>query len=364
MATKHRAVIIGTGAVVNSHLSALEAELDRVELLAAMDIDEARVKAVCEKAGIPRWYTNASEMLAAEQPDIVHLTAPPATHLSLITECLEAGAWVFTEKPVCLSLAEFDTLSEVEQRTGRYFSNVFQWRFGSAAKHIRHLIETGGLGRPMVLVCNTLWYRTQAYYDVAWRGRWDNESGGPTMTLGIHMTDMLLWMMGGTWQEVRAMAATLNHDIEVEDISLALVRFEGGTLATITNSALSPRQESYLRMDFEKATLECSTLYRYTNENWRFSLPESGGDPSAQAAWEALYDQEDIMGGHNQQYKEFLDSYEANERPLVSGSEARRILEFSASLYKAAATGLPVRKGDITPEDPYYQSMGGPAGVK
>ena len=138
---------------------------------------------------------------------------------------------------------------------------------------------------------------------------------------------------------------------------MALVRFENGAMGTLTNSALSPRQESYLRLDFQQATLECSTLYRYNNVNWRFSLPDGVENPQAQAAWDALAG--DFPGDHIIQYRELLDSIAANERPLVSGAEARRILEFSASLYKSARTGQPVRRGEITADDPFYYSMSG-----
>lgn len=362
MTSRLRAAIIGTGGIVGAHLQAIESQADRVDLVAAVDLNSERLKTICEQANIPQAYSDAHTMLAQEKPDIVHILTPPATHKNLIIAALEAGAWVYCEKPLCLSLAQFDEISAAEERSGNYCSTVFQWRFGSAGKHIRRLIETQALGRPLVAVCNTLWYRQQDYYDVSWRGRWDNESGGPTMTLGIHMTDLLLWLLGGQWDEVRAMTATLNHDIQVEDIAMALVRFDGGPLVTITNSSLSPHQESYLRLDFEQATLECSTLYRYTNEHWRFSLPDKGGSATAQAAWDTLYEQPDVIGGHNQQYEELLDSYAARERPFVSGGEARRILEFSASLYKAATTGQPVRRGDIGRDDPFYHSMGGPAG--
>ncbi|MEO8394695.1 MAG: Gfo/Idh/MocA family oxidoreductase, partial [Chloroflexota bacterium] len=278
----YRIAIIGTGNSVDNHLLAIEALGERAELVAAVDISETRVKAICEQYHIPRAYTNVTEMLAAEQPDLVSIVTPPATHKALAIECLEAGSWVYCEKPLCASLAEFDQIAAVEQRTGRYVSTVFQWRFGSAAKHLKRLIELEALGKPMVAVCNTLWYRTQTYYDVAWRGRWKTEIGGPTMGLGIHLMDLLLWLMDG-WREVRAMADTLDHEIEVEDISMALVRFGNGALGTIINSALSPRQESYLRFDFQKATVECSALYRYSNENWKFSLPPNIDDPATLA---------------------------------------------------------------------------------
>jgi predicted dehydrogenase len=234
---------------------------------------------------------------------------------------------------------------------------VFQWRFGSAAKYLKQLIAANTLGRPLVGVCNTLWYRTQDYYRVAWRGKWATEVGGPTATLGIHLVDLFLWLMGD-WCEVRALVGTLDRQIEVEDVSMALVRFESGAMGSIVNSALSPRQESYMRLDFQRATVEVKALYRYSNENWRFSLPD--GDQTAAAAmaqWQALAD--NISGRHEVELGEILDSMEQGKHPPVNGSESRRIIEFIASLYKAAFTGQPVRRGDITPDDPFYFAMNG-----
>jgi predicted dehydrogenase len=281
---------------------------------------------------------------------------PPATHKAIVIECLEAGAWVYCEKPLCASLAEFDEITAAEQRTGRYVSTVFQWRFGSAGKHLKRLIQAEAFGKPLVIVCNTLWYRTHDYYSVAWRGKYATEFGGPTMTLGIHLMDFVLWLMGD-WQVVQALTGTLDRHIEVEDVSMAMVRFANGALGSFVNSALSPRQESYVRLDFQKVTLEMSSLYRYTNDNWKISLPPDIQDTETLQHWHKL--SENIICNHEIQLGEILDSMENKQQPLVSGAEARRILEFAASLYKSAATGLPVQRGDITPQDPFYYTMSG-----
>src|SRR5204863_8334871 len=111
------------------------------------------------------------------------------------------------------------------------------------------------LGRQMVGRCQTTWYRTQDYYAVPWHGTWADAFGGPTMQLGIHTMDLFLWLWN-VWEEVTAAAATMNHQMEVEDVSLALVRYASGALATIVNSAVSPRQETVVRLDFERATVE------------------------------------------------------------------------------------------------------------
>jgi len=356
--SRYRVALIGTGGIVVSHLEAIAALSDRVELVAAVDQNAARVEAVCAQAGIPRAYTDAETMLAAERPDLVHILTPPATHLPLILAALDAGAWVWSEKPLCRSLAEFDQIAAAEQRTGRFVSTVFQWRFGAAVEHLRKLAGENLLGRPLVAVCQTLWYRDAAYYAVPWRGKFATETGGPTATLGIHLMDLLLWLWG-EWEEVQATAATLDRPIQVEDVSMALVKFESGALASIVNSALSPRQETYLRLDYQRATAEVKTLYRYANEHWTFTaLPGDAGD-ALTAAWRAIPC--DRIGSHTAQLTLLLDSLDRGDRPLVSGAEARRTIEFVASLYKSAFTGHPVRRGSITPGDPFYASMNGVA---
>jgi hypothetical protein len=103
--------------------------------------------------------------------------------------------------------------------------------------------------------------------------------------------------------------------------------------------------------------VECSALYRYQNTNWRFSIAEQSPDGEALAQWQNI--ETDISGSHGVQLSEILDSMDAGERPFLSGSEARRIIEFSTSLYKSAFTNQPVQRGSITADDPFYYALNG-----
>lgn len=356
--TPRRIAIIGTGKSVGNHLTAIQELGDRVDLVAAVDVDEARVKQIASEHNIPRWFTSTSAMLDAVQPDLVCIITPPATHKQLVIECLTAGAWVLCEKPLVTSLAEFDELDRAEQATGRYLSTVFQWRFGSAAKHLRQLIAAGTLGRPLVGLCNTMWFRDAEYYRAPWRGRYETEVGGPTATLGIHLMDLFLWLYG-SWREVTAQIDTLDRNIDVEDIAMAIVRFENGALGSIVNSVLSPRQESYMRLDFQRATAEVSTLYRYNNDHWRFTAVD--GEDSEAVLNSLKRIPGSVPGNHAAQLSDVLDSLDRGERPPVSGEESRSTLEFIASLYKSAHTRAPVTRGSITPDDPFYYAMNGAA---
>jgi predicted dehydrogenase len=354
-----RTAIIGTGLIANAHMRAIKEMGDLVRAVAAVDVDRARVEAFCKTYDISHSYTDAADMLAAEQPDLVQIATPPGTHTDLIVQSLEAGAWVFCEKPLCGSLAELDRIAEAERRTGNYCSSVFQWRFGSGAQHLKGLIETNAMGRPLVGICNTTWYRDETYYGVPWRGTWAMDFGGPTMILGIHPTDMLLWLLGD-WQEVRAMIGTLDRDIEVEDVSMAVARFKCGAMVSFVNSALSPRQESVVRLDFQRATVELCCLYSHRNSDWRYSIADKATHTDELARWQHI--PEDIPSSHIPQLAALLDDMARNERPLVSGDEVRRTIEFVSALYKSAVTGEPVRQGAIVPGDPFYDRLSGTAG--
>jgi predicted dehydrogenase len=351
-----RAAIIGTGGIARSHVAAVQGQNGGVELVAAVDIDAGRVTDFSQTHGIPNPYTDVQEMLDAQQPQLVLIATPPGIHCNLIVQSLEAGAWVLCEKPLCASLAEMDRIEEAERRTGNFCSSVFQWRFGSGGRHLKRLIQEGTLGRPLVGICNTTWYRTPAYYAVPWRGKWETELGGCTMGHGIHAIDFFLWLYG-EWQEVQAMMGTLDREIEVEDVSMALVRFANGAMGSITNSVLSPREESYLRLDFQKATVELTHLYSYRNEQWRYTAPTNAPFAGEVATWQAF--EEDTPSSHAAQLRDFVHAMARGERPPVSGSDVRPTIEFLASLYKSAITGQAVHRGEITPADPFYRSMNG-----
>ena len=170
---------------------------------------------------------------------------------------------------------------------------------------------------------------------------------------GIHQMDLLFEVLGD-WREVTAMADTLDRNIETEDVSLAVVKFESGALASIVNSVLSPRETSYLRFDFQDATVEVEHLYGYDNSSWRWTpAPHRGEDPAVQN-WPPP---ENVPSSHKQQLSELLDSMAAGDRPRASGHDGRRTLEFIAALYQSAETGRRIHRSELTKNGIYYTGM-------
>lgn len=351
----YTAAIVGTGGISQAHARGLKESEERVHLVACCDLDEERLNNFADEWNVEARYQDFDKMLAEVKPDLVHICTPPWLHTELSVKALRAGAWVLCEKPLCGSLAEFDLITQAENDSGNYCSSVFQYRFGSGGQHLKKLIDQGALGRPLVGQCHTTWYRDDDYFAVPWRGKWSTELGGPTVGHGIHSMDLFLWLMGD-WTEVQAVTATLDRHIEVEDVSMAIVQFENGALGSIINSVLSPEQKTFTRFDFQKATVELLHLYYYTNENWTYYKAPHISDDELER-WSQI--PENRASSHGSQIRALLDSMDKGERPLVSGKESRRILEFISSIYKAADTKAPVARGSIQPGDPYYNALSG-----
>ncbi|GAB3172854.1 Gfo/Idh/MocA family oxidoreductase [Myceligenerans halotolerans] len=358
-----RATILGTGAIAAHHAAAIAALGDHgiaAQVTHAVDIDAGRAATFAAEYDIPGHGTSLADALP--ETDVLHICTPPGAHLDATLAALAAGVHVIVEKPAVLSLAELDRIAAAERsaapaRTGQgtaRFTQVVQHRFGAGALRLRRLLDDGALGRPLVATCNTLWFRPPAYFDVPWRGRWDTEGGGPTMGHGIHQFDLLVAMFG-EWTEVTAMAGRLARDVDTEDVSMAIVRFANGAMASITNSLLSPRETSDLRFDTEKATAELSHLYGYSDENWTFT-PVAGQDDVARH-W--VPEPEALPSGHTAQFIPTYRAFAAGEAPPVTAEDARGTFELAAAIYRSAFTGAPVRSGQIGPDDPFYESMRG-----
>ncbi len=351
-----RVAVVGGGAIsLSKHLPALASEHERVDVVALVDVDEARASAAANEWRIPGRYTDVHAMLVAESPDIVVICTPPIAHREAVVASLDHGAWVWCEKPPALSLAEYDEIASHEsEENGPYAGYVFQHRFGSGAERLRRHVDEGTLGRPLVAVCHTLWYREPAYFEVPWRGRWDTEGGGPTMGHGIHQMDLMLSLLGD-WSEVTAVMSTTARRTQTEDVSMAIVGLESGATVSVVNSLLSPRETSYLRFDFERATVELEHLYGYDNTHWRWT-PVPGTDDPAVAAWRPDTDE---PSSHRAQLASFLDSYTLGERPRASGDDGRRVLELIAGMYGSALSGTTLHRRDLLPGHGFYHSMYG-----
>ncbi|WP_198586749.1 Gfo/Idh/MocA family protein [Glycomyces xiaoerkulensis] len=356
MSSTYRLAIVGTGGIAHLHAKSIREHVPgRFEIVAAVDPAADRLEDFRSAFGVERGYASIEELLAAEEPDLVDLCTPPGAHADGAVAALGADVGVVCEKPPALSLADFDRIAAASASSKGDFAVISQHRFGSAAERVRNMMTSGVLGPLAIAKCDTLWFRPEDYFAVEWRGRWETEGGGPTMGHGIHQIDTLLSIVG-PWAEVVATAHRHRRATNTEDVSHAIVTLESGASVSITNSLLSPRETSHIRLDYDHATVELDHLYGYGDADWTVTPIEAHAE-EVMGAWGA--EPRGRRSGHGAQFAVLADALDAGAKPPVTAEDARRTLELISAIYASAFTGKPVRAGDIDPTSPYYQRMDG-----
>ena len=110
------------------------------------DLSPAAVDYAVKTFQSGKGYTDYTQMLAHEKPDIVHILTPPQTHLPIATDCLRAGAHVICEKPIAPTYKEFKDLWQISRECDRYLIEDHNYRFNGPVRSLQALIEDGTLG--------------------------------------------------------------------------------------------------------------------------------------------------------------------------------------------------------------------------
>jgi predicted dehydrogenase len=337
-----RAAILGTGAVAHLHAEALHL-LPGVELVAAADPSRSHLAAFAETYGLPSRYPSLEDLLGGESIDVLHVCTPPGGHAEQAAAAFAAGAHVVVEKPAALSLAQLDAMVDAGRAADRGLAVVFQQRSGTAAAHVKGLLDSGVLGRPLSALCQTQWYRTAEYFAVPWRGTWATEGGGTTLSHGSHQVDLLAYLLG-EWSAVHATMWRLDRDVETEDLSHASLVFASGAVASVVSTVLAPRQSSLLRIDTENATIELEHLYGHGHAHWTIT-PAPHVDDGTAASW-ALPGQE-VPSGHDALFAGIYASLtEGRGMPGIVAHPARA-LEIVTGMYASAREGRWITREDL-----------------
>lgn len=350
--------IIGAGGISHSHALAYRSSMNRdlARVVAIADISEAAVSERAEQYKIDKTYSDWHDLIADPAVHAISICTPPFLHVEQACAALRAGKHVLCEKPVSPTLAGLDEIAAAEQEGGAIFAGVFQHRVGQGAQQLKALIDDGHFGKLVFGLSETLWQRGDDYYSVWWRGTWEQECGGVTMGHGIHSIDMLAWLFGEP-ESLIADVATVKLDIQVEDTSLATVRFKNGAVGQIIVTVNAQDNRSRLEIFGSDLQAIVTSDDPYAPTSLPFKL--SSVDPQVAARAEETATAaapNPTKHLHVPMANDFLRAIIEGRPPLVSTSECRRSMELISGLYKSAMTGARVNF-PVAPEDPWYRSI-------
>jgi UDP-N-acetyl-2-amino-2-deoxyglucuronate dehydrogenase len=329
--------ILGAGMVAHYHQQAVAACADLgAQLVAVGHPSPARSATIAEAFGAPR--LDPAALCAHPDIDIVCVCTPSGQHAAEAIAAAQAGKHVLVEKPMALSLSDADAMITVASVAGVRLGVALQRRAEPQFQRLHAAVAAGDLGQLTLGLVSIPYHRPQGYYDqAAWRGTWAQDGGGVLMNQGIHLIDLLVWLMGDP-VDVQARAATLQRRVEVEDTLAATLRFASGALASVAATTTAEPGFPHRVEVFGTrggAQIEGEALLRWHSSSGARHASEqapqaagAGGDPRGIAPT-----------GHIRMLRDFIGAVREGRPPLVDGAEGRRSLAAVLAIYEAA--GLP-----------------------
>jgi predicted dehydrogenase len=185
-----RTAVIGTGFMGRVHLEALRRveHVDVVEV-AATSLDKAR------DAGAGYNVLNVTgdwqDVLRDPSIDAVHVATPNVSHYPIARAALEAGKHVICEKPLAMSTAEAQELTDLAAAKKLRNGLCHNLRFYPMVQQMRALREAGSFGD--ILVVQGTYSQDWMLYESDWNWRVDPKVSGPSRVMadiGSHFFDM------------------------------------------------------------------------------------------------------------------------------------------------------------------------------
>lgn len=327
--------IIGAG-IGAEHLAGYRVLAGRYCVRQLCDLDTSRAAMATQNDQSIQIVSDIEDVLSNPEIDLVDICLPPHLHAPVCIKVLEAGKNVICEKPLGRSLAEVAQMQAAIDRTGGQVFPVFQYRFGLAFAQLAALRDAGLAGKALVASAETHWNREKPYYDVAWRGTWEGESGGALLGHAIHSHDILCKILGPVSQ-VSAFTDTRVNDIEVEDCASVSLKMESGALASSSVTLGAAPDTSRLKLCFEGLTAESgSNPYAPAEDTWSFTARGTTQQADIDRVLSQVESPHAGFAGFLDAIADALNDKGGNE---VTFEDGRRSIELVTAIYTSAREG-------------------------
>lgn len=258
MAKKLRVGMIGYGFMGKAHSNAYRqvakffpglAHEPELAVLCARNAERAR--AFADNWGYQEIETDWRRLVERPDIDLIDIGTPNNTHLEIAIAAAKAGKWVVCEKPLALTVAEAEAMTDAVEAAGVPNMVWFNYRRVPAIALARQLVAEGRIGQA---------YHYRATYLQDWTMNPDVPQGGETLwrldaasagsgvvgDLLSHSIDTAMWL-NGPIAAVSAAAETFIKErrhqqtgkmepVTLDDAVIVLARFANGSLGTFESS--------------------------------------------------------------------------------------------------------------------------------
>jgi len=323
----------------------------QTKVVAAFDRTKALVDDFCKDFGV-RGYTDLRELLSREKIDIAAMFLPHSDSADAAIACADRSIHLLMEKPIAISVKDVRRVAAAVSRNDVRITTGYGWRFHPVVRTMKTLIDEGAIGTIVSVEARLAAGRVERYIkgNAEWMLERAKSGGGPMVNLGVHWIDLLCHVLKDTVEEVCAVNTKTSSAYDVEDSSVALLRFGKGTVGMLSTSYIVPDcfpngRDLYIGIKGTKGVLSYAPRYE----------GEQGSGSSAQVDILELYsDSESFAGAAARKFvfeldkvrgysgymgkayvEDFVDSILSHREPSITIGEALEVLHVVEAIYES-----------------------------
>ncbi len=258
---------IGCGEVTEKKSGPAFNEVTGSKVVAVMSRTERRARSYAERHHVPKYYTDAQELINDPDVNAIYVATPPSSHATFAIMAMKAGKPVYVEKPLAASYDECVRINRVSEETGVPCFVAYYRRYLPYFQRVKEIVQGGVIGNIVnVQIRFSVPPRDLDYTSeetLPWRLQPAIAGGGYFYDLAPHQLDLLQDIFG-VITEADGICANCGHLYKAEDSVSACFRFESGVPGSGSWCFVGHQsaQEDCIEMIGEQGTLSFS-VYNY-----------------------------------------------------------------------------------------------------
>jgi predicted dehydrogenase len=266
-----------------------------VEVVAIASDDYKRAKEIAEQYDIAHVFDNWKDAIHHPQVEVVHNCTPNFLHFEINRDVIQSGKHIISEKPLTVSSQEAEELVDLARRKKVVTAINFNYRFYPLIQQIRHMINSGEIGK--IYLIHGHYLQDWLFYDSDYNWRLETELSGTSRAIadiGSHWCDMVQFLSGLKIEKVCAQLTTIHkerkkpeqavetfkgkeeHDtshlesveIKTEDAGSVLLRFSNGVTGVFTVSQVSAGRKNHFTFEIDGSKKSVCWNQEEPNQLW------------------------------------------------------------------------------------------------
>lgn len=324
--------LIGTGRIAEDRVLPGINSFSGNKLIGVVSRDQGRANDFARRFNAQHAYTRFEDLLRNPDVSVVAIHTPNTQHAEQAIAAARAGKHVFCDKPMATNVADAERMIRECEKAGVKLGVNFHNRFMPCFLETRRIIDSGEIGNVIMVQLEASAGPAAASVAASWRNDPAQAGLGTTMNVGVHVYDILRYLLTSEIVQVSSVFETPAG--VMERVSLSTFKFANGVMAQVNVNQTTPNPHNDFVIYGSKGRISGRALTR-SRAGGELQVITSDG-ASRKTKYPAINAHEACVVGFS---KMLLEGGE----PSASGLDGLRSVQLTDAMGKSAWEGVQVR---------------------